>query len=158
MSTPDGQPPRLPPIAYETKRETGLRHLDGTLSMAAPSQARRRPSSSSAIGDQPELDSRGGRDPDGQGVAAFGRVVSGANVVPALHALASGFSTLESGPRRLGSPRRRGRALLRPIRDNDSSNSFDSSRDTCLPSSRPLSARALPTRLAFERSRGTPSI
>jgi peptidyl-prolyl cis-trans isomerase A (cyclophilin A) len=38
------------------------------------------------IGDQPELDCGGGRNPDGQGFAAFGRVVAGQDVVRALHA------------------------------------------------------------------------
>jgi peptidyl-prolyl cis-trans isomerase A (cyclophilin A) len=33
------------------------------------------------IGDQPELDFGGRRNPDGQGFAAFGRVVSGMDVV-----------------------------------------------------------------------------
>jgi peptidyl-prolyl cis-trans isomerase A (cyclophilin A) len=33
------------------------------------------------IGDQPELDYSGKRNPDGQGFAAFGRVVSGMDVV-----------------------------------------------------------------------------
>lgn len=40
------------------------------------------------IGDQPELDYGGHRNPDGQGFAAFGRVVQGMEVVRALHALA----------------------------------------------------------------------
>ncbi len=82
----DGVPPPLPPIAHETTRQTGLRHLDGTVSMA-----RAQPGTATAeffvcIGDQPELDFGGGRNPDGQGFAAFGRVVAGLGVVRALHA------------------------------------------------------------------------
>lgn len=38
------------------------------------------------IGDQPALDFGGRRNPDGQGFAAFGRVVEGMDVVRALHA------------------------------------------------------------------------
>ena len=38
------------------------------------------------IGDQPELDLGGRRKPDGQGFAAFGRVVSGMDVVRRIHA------------------------------------------------------------------------
>ncbi len=76
---------RLPPIAHETTATTGLRHLDGTLSMA-----RNEPGSASSeifvcVGDQPELDFGGMRNPDGQGFAAFGRVVSGMEVVRDIH-------------------------------------------------------------------------
>jgi peptidyl-prolyl cis-trans isomerase A (cyclophilin A) len=80
------QPPPLPPIAHETTQQTGLRHLDGTVSMA-----RAQPGTATAeffvcIGAQPALDFGGGRNPDGQGFAAFGRVVEGMDVVRALHA------------------------------------------------------------------------
>lgn len=59
---------------------SGLRHVDGAISMA-----RGAPGSASSefficIGDQPELDAGGRRNPDGQGFAAFGRVVSGMDV------------------------------------------------------------------------------
>ena len=71
----------LPPIAQETTQKTGLKHLDGTLSMA-----RGKPNSESSefficINDQPELDFGGKRNPDGQGFAAFGRVIEGMDVV-----------------------------------------------------------------------------
>ncbi|WP_420147602.1 peptidylprolyl isomerase [Spirosoma sp.] len=71
----------LPPISQETTQRSGLKHLDGTLSMA-----RGKPGSGSSefficINDQPELDFGGKRNPDGQGFAAFGRVVKGMNVV-----------------------------------------------------------------------------
>lgn len=79
------RPAPFPPIAHETTRDTGLRHLDGTVSMA-----RAAPGSASGefficIGDQPELDFGGRRNPDGQGFAAFGQVVQGMSVVRALH-------------------------------------------------------------------------
>jgi len=78
---------RLPPIPHETTPATGLRHLDGVLSMA-----RSEPGSATSefficVGDQPELDLGGRRNPDGQGFAAFGRVVEGMDVVRAIHAL-----------------------------------------------------------------------
>jgi len=74
----------LPPIPHETTETTGLRHLDGTISMA-----RNEPGSASSefficVGDQPELDFGGHRNPDGQGFAAFGRVISGMDVVRAI--------------------------------------------------------------------------
>ena len=65
------------PILHETTQMTGLKHLNGTLSMA-----RNQPGTASTefficIGDQPELDFGGKRNPDGQGFAAFGRVKEG---------------------------------------------------------------------------------
>ena len=41
------------------------------------------------IGDQPELDFGGKRNPDGQGFAAFGRVVKGMDVVRQIHTSAA---------------------------------------------------------------------
>lgn len=72
---------RKPSISLERTSLTGLSHRDGTLSMA-----RLAPDSASSefficIGDQPELDFGGKRNPDGQGFAAFGRVISGQEVV-----------------------------------------------------------------------------
>jgi peptidyl-prolyl cis-trans isomerase A (cyclophilin A) len=69
------------PIAHETTIQTGIKHLDGAISMA-----RREPGTASSefficIGDQPELDFGGSRNPDGQGFAAFGRVTRGMDVV-----------------------------------------------------------------------------
>ena len=77
--------PGFPPIALERTGETGLAHLDGTVSMA-----RGRPDSAThsffiCIGDQPSLDFGGMRNQDGQGFAAFGRVVAGMDVVRAIH-------------------------------------------------------------------------
>ena len=76
---------RLPPIEHETTDRTGLRHLDGTLSMA-----RAEPGTASSefficVGPQPALDFGGGRNPDGQGFAAFGKVIGGRNVVKEIH-------------------------------------------------------------------------
>ena len=71
----------FPPIALERTNVTGLLHKDGTISMA-----RGAPDSATSgwficINDQPSLDFGGARNPDGQGFAAFGRVVSGMDVV-----------------------------------------------------------------------------
>ncbi len=72
---------KIKPIIHETTQKTGLKHLDGTLSMA-----RMEPGTASTefficIGDQPELDFGGKRNPDGQGFAAFGKVIEGMDVV-----------------------------------------------------------------------------
>jgi len=105
MNRPDDKPPPLPPIVHETTRQSGLRHLDGTVSMA-----RAQPGSATAeyfvcVGDQPELDFGGGRNPDGLGFAAFGRVVAGMDVIRALHARAEADQYLAQ-PVRVRSVRR----------------------------------------------------
>lgn len=76
---------KFPPIALERTSVTGIKHRDGVISMA-----RTGPDSATAdfficIGDQPSLDFGGQRNPDGQGFAAFGRVVRGADVVRKIH-------------------------------------------------------------------------
>jgi peptidyl-prolyl cis-trans isomerase A (cyclophilin A) len=70
-----------PPIALERTKDTGLKHLDGTVSMARDGPDSATSDFFICIGDQPELDFGGRRNPDGQGFAAFGRVVSGMDVV-----------------------------------------------------------------------------
>ena len=74
----------LPPIPLERTRVTGLRHLDGTLSMARDTPDSAQGDFFICIGAQPELDFGGKRNPDGQGFAAFGRVVKGMDVVRAI--------------------------------------------------------------------------
>ena len=74
------------PIALERTSVTGLRHLDGTLSMARSGPDTARSSFFICIGDQPSLDFGGRRNPDGQGFAAFGRVTRGMDVVRAIQA------------------------------------------------------------------------
>ncbi len=71
----------FPPIPLERTRDTGLRHLDGTVSMARDGADTAQGSFFICIGDQPELDFGGRRNPDGQGFAAFGRVVKGMELV-----------------------------------------------------------------------------
>jgi len=75
-----------PPIPLERTRDTGLRHVDGAVSMA---RVAGRPDSAASdfficIGDQPSLDFGGERNADGQGFAVFGRVVRGMDVVRAI--------------------------------------------------------------------------
>jgi|WetSurSiteA1Bulk_404760.scaffolds.fasta_scaffold00502_6 peptidyl-prolyl cis-trans isomerase A (cyclophilin A) len=77
------------PIAHETTKITGIMHKDGTMSMA-----RNGPGSATSefficVGDQPELDFGGKRNPDGQGFAAFGKVVKGMDVVKKIHSVNS---------------------------------------------------------------------
>jgi peptidyl-prolyl cis-trans isomerase A (cyclophilin A) len=76
----------FPPIPLERTRDTGLRHLDGTLSMARDGPDTAQDSFFICVGDQPELDFGGQRNRDGQGFAAFGRVLKGMDVVRQIHA------------------------------------------------------------------------
>lgn len=71
----------LPPIPLERTSETGLSHKDGTISMARAEPDSARSDFFLCIGDQPSLDYGGQRNPDGQGFAAFGRVVRGMDAV-----------------------------------------------------------------------------
>lgn len=69
----------FPPIPLERTSVTGLHHVDGALSMA-----RSQPDTATShffisLGNQPELDF-GGRNPDGEGFAVFGRVISGLDI------------------------------------------------------------------------------
>lgn len=77
-------------IKLERTSVTGLRHLDGTISMA-----RSQPDSAVSdfficIGDQPSLDFGGRRNPDGQGFAAFGQVTKGLEIVRKIQDAPSG--------------------------------------------------------------------
>jgi peptidyl-prolyl cis-trans isomerase A (cyclophilin A) len=69
------------PIQIERTRDTGLKHRNGTVSMARDGPDSATSDFFICIGDQPELDYGGRRNPDGQGFAAFGRVVRGMDVV-----------------------------------------------------------------------------
>jgi peptidyl-prolyl cis-trans isomerase A (cyclophilin A) len=71
----------FPPIPLERTSVTGLSHKDGTLSMARAAPDTARESFSICVGDQSSLDFGGARQLDGQGFAAFGRVVRGMDVV-----------------------------------------------------------------------------
>lgn len=72
----------FPPIPLERTRVTGLRHVVGTVSMArAPAADSARSDFFICLDDQPSLDFGGKRFDDGQGGAAFGRVVKGMDVV-----------------------------------------------------------------------------
>ena len=71
----------LPAIEHETTEQTGLKHLDGTISMARAEPGTASSEMFICIGDQPELDFGGRRNPDGRGFAAFGRVIRGMDVV-----------------------------------------------------------------------------
>ena len=80
---------KLESITHETTEVTKIRHLNGTISMA-----RMEPGTASSeificINDQPELDFKGLRNPDGYGFAAFGRVRSGMDIIKRIQTMPS---------------------------------------------------------------------
>lgn len=99
----------LEPLAHEPTSMSGLRHQDGTVSLA-----RSEPGTATAaafficLGNQPTLDEGGLRNADGLGFAAFGRVVRGMEVVRSIHR----GSTLAEAPVEYI----RGQVLATPVR------------------------------------------
>ena len=79
--------PIFMPIEHETTEMTGITHGDGAISMARYEPGTAASEFFIVIGDHPELDFGGERNPDGQGFAAFGRVTGGMDVVRAINAL-----------------------------------------------------------------------
>ena len=79
----------LPAIELERTSVTKVTHGDGAVSMARSGPNTARDGFFICIGNQPELDFGGKRQADGQGFAAFGRVVRGMDVVRKIHAAAT---------------------------------------------------------------------
>jgi len=86
----------FPPIPHESTRATGLTHCNGALSAVRWEPGTATSEFFIVVGDTPELDFGGARNPDGQGFAAFGRVILGMDVVRQIHAGRTGTtSTVE---------------------------------------------------------------
>ena len=83
------------PIKLERTKDTKLAHKNGTISMARDGPDTATSDFFICIGDQPELDFRGKRNPDGQGFAAVGRVVKGMDVVKKIQTSAADEQTLK---------------------------------------------------------------
>ncbi|MEO8415152.1 MAG: peptidylprolyl isomerase [Ginsengibacter sp.] len=75
----------LPGIPHETTKQTGILHKDGTISMARLAPGTASSEFFIVIGDQKAYDYGGDANPDGQGFAAFGRVIEGMHVVKDIH-------------------------------------------------------------------------
>ena len=93
----------LPAVPIEPTSRTGLRHLDGAISMAHGAN----PDSATGnfsimVGDNPSLDARG----NSPGFAVFGRVIGGMDVVRRILALPSGGGR---GPMK-------GQMILKPVK------------------------------------------
>jgi peptidyl-prolyl cis-trans isomerase A (cyclophilin A) len=93
----------LPSVPLEPTSQTGIRHLDGTISMAhGPNPDGANCNFSIMVGDNPSLDARGSF----RGFAAFGRVVQGMDVVKRILALPTGG----------GRDAMKDQMILRPVR------------------------------------------
>lgn len=78
----DGDPKRaLPPIKHEPTTVTGVKHVDGAISIARLAPGTARGEFTISVGDQPSLDADPSRPGDNLGYAAFGRVVEGMEVI-----------------------------------------------------------------------------
>lgn len=77
----DDHPQALPPIPHENTGQTGIKHLDGTISMARYGPGTATFEFFICVGDQPSLDYGGDRNNDKHGFAAFGKVIDGMDVV-----------------------------------------------------------------------------
>ena len=71
----------LPPIRHEPTTQTGIKHLDGTISTARLAPGSARGDFTIMLGDQPSMDADPTKPGDNLGYAAFGRVVEGMDVI-----------------------------------------------------------------------------
>jgi peptidyl-prolyl cis-trans isomerase A (cyclophilin A) len=76
---------KLPGIPHEPTSQTGILHKDGTISLARLAPGTASTEFFIVIGNQPAYDYGGDANSDGQGFAAFGRVIEGMDVVKQIH-------------------------------------------------------------------------
>ena len=75
----------LPGVPHETTQQTHILHKDGVVSLARMAPGTGTTEFFICIGDQPGFDFGGKNNPDGQGYAAFGKVVRGMDVVQTIY-------------------------------------------------------------------------
>jgi Peptidyl-prolyl cis-trans isomerase (rotamase) - cyclophilin family len=75
----------LPGIPHEPTNKTGILHKNGTISLARTTPGTASSEFFICIGDQPAYDYGGDANADGQGFAAFGKVVKGMDIVRKIH-------------------------------------------------------------------------
>ncbi|MBC9031441.1 peptidylprolyl isomerase [Sphingomonas sp. JC676] len=93
----------LEPLPLEQTNQTGIKHLDGAISMAhGPNADAANGNFSIMVGANPSLDAHG----SSRGFAAFGRVVSGMDTVKRILAMATGG----------GREAMKGQMILQPVR------------------------------------------
>ena len=76
----------LPGIPHETTQRTHILHKDGVISLARTTPGTASTEFFICIGDQPGFDFGGDNNPDGQGYAAFGKVIKGMDIVRNIYA------------------------------------------------------------------------
>lgn len=76
----------LPGIPHETTRQTHILHKDGVISLARTAPGTATTEFFICVGDQPGFDFGGENNPDGQGYAAFGKVIKGMDIVRNIYA------------------------------------------------------------------------
>lgn len=95
-----------PPIELETTKKTGIKHKNGTISMARSEPNSATSSFFICINAQLELDYGGKRNPDGQGFAAFGKVLKGMDVV----------KKIQLGKTKISEELRQSQLLIEPVK------------------------------------------
>jgi peptidyl-prolyl cis-trans isomerase A (cyclophilin A) len=75
----------LPGIPHESTQQTKILHTDGTISLARQAPGTANTEFFICVGDQPGFNYGGANNPDGQGYAAFGKVVKGMDVVRSIY-------------------------------------------------------------------------
>jgi peptidyl-prolyl cis-trans isomerase A (cyclophilin A) len=98
----------FPPIAHEPTSKTGIKHVDGTISMARTDPGTAMGDFFITVGPAPGMDAKPGKPGDNLGYAAFGHVVAGMNVVHKILAVPTYVGR--------GSAAMKGQMIIAPIR------------------------------------------
>jgi peptidyl-prolyl cis-trans isomerase A (cyclophilin A) len=75
------KPGSIARIPHESTKQTGILHTDGVISFARLEPGTAGTEFFICIGDQPGFDHGGENNPDGEGYAAFGKVINGMDIV-----------------------------------------------------------------------------
>lgn len=95
LSTPE-KLNSLPGTIHESPKQTGLSHTNGTISMARTTAGTAKTEFFICIGDQTKYDSSANTNADGLGMAAFGKVIKGMDVVRKIQGKASNGEAFET--------------------------------------------------------------
>ena len=93
VGAPDAKVRPFPPIAHESTTKTGLKHLNGTISLGRFATGTATSNFFICVGDLPYLDANPAAKGDNLGYAAFGRVVQGMPVVEKILSLPTNGET-----------------------------------------------------------------
>lgn len=93
VGAPDAKVRPFPPIRHESTTKTGLKHLNGTISLGRFAPGTATNNFFICVGDQPYLDAHPGEPGDNLGYAAFGQVISGMAVAEKILSLPTNGAT-----------------------------------------------------------------